>query len=105
MATLTVALPETETDTQPSAPAPAAGRADRYAQMVVLSLLLAAAAIMCLHSAVANDPDIWWHMRTGEWIVQHHAIPRVDIFSGPNAGKPWQAYSWLFELLTFGLFH
>jgi hypothetical protein len=37
--------------------------------------------------------------------VQHHAIPHVDIFSGPNAGKPWQSYSWLFELLTFGLFH
>lgn len=103
MATLTVALPETKPDTRPSALP--AGRADRYAQMVVLSLLLAAPAIMCLHSAVANDPDIWWHMRTGEWVVQHHAIPRVDIFSGPYAGKPWQAYSWLFELLTFGLFH
>jgi hypothetical protein len=30
------------------------GRADRYAQMIVLMLLLAAPAIMCLHSAVGE---------------------------------------------------
>ena len=56
--------------------------------MAVLSLLLAAPALICLHQAVANDPDIWWHLRTGEWMAQHHAIPRIDPFSGPNAGKP-----------------
>ena len=27
-----------------------------------------------------------------------------DPFSGPNVGRPWQAYSWLFELLTTQLF-
>lgn len=68
-------------------------------------LMLAVPAFLRLHSADANDPDIWWHLRTGEWIAQHHAIPRVDVFSAPNAGKPWQCYSWLFELLSFGLFH
>lgn len=67
-------------------------------------MVLAAPALVCLHAACANDPDIWWHMRTGEWILQHHAIPRIDPFSGPNAGKPWPAYSWLFELLSFKLF-
>jgi hypothetical protein len=53
---------------------------------------------------VVADPDIWWHLRTGQWIVQHHALPRVDYFSAPNAGKPWQPYSWLFELLVFKWF-
>ncbi len=36
--------------------------------------------------------------------MQHHAVPHVDPFSGPNAGKPWEAYSWLFELLVAKLF-
>jgi len=86
-------------------PKPMSPRADRYAQMVALAALLAGPAIMCLHAAVANDPDIWWHLRTGEWITQHRLIPRTDIFSGPNAGKPWPAYSWLFEVLVFQIVH
>jgi hypothetical protein len=79
--------------------------ADRIAQATVLAMLFAAPALMCLHAACVNDPDIWWHMRTGEWILQHHAVPHVDPFSAPNAGKPWAAYSWLFELLSIQLFH
>jgi hypothetical protein len=77
---------------------------EQIANVLVLAMVLAAPALVCLHAACANDPDIWWHLRTGEWILQHHAIPRVDPFSGPNAGKPWAAYSWLFELLSFKLF-
>src|ERR1017187_3433469 len=88
--------------------APASGRptkkADQFAQAMVLVVLFAAPALMCVHAAVASDLDIWWHLRTGEWILQHHALPRVDSFSGPLAGKPWAAYSWLFELLSIQLF-
>jgi len=79
-------------------------RADMSAQMIVLAVLFAAPALMCVHSGAVADPDIWWHLRTGEWMLQHHALPRVDYFSAPNAGKAWAPYSWLFELLTFQLF-
>jgi hypothetical protein len=85
--------------------APATAKADRIAQALLLAVLFAAPALMCLHAANMNDTDIWWHLRTGEWILQHHAIPHADPFSGPNAGKPWAAYSWLFELLVTGMFH
>ena len=36
------------------------------------------------------DPDTYWHIKTGEWIVQN-GIPRVDIFSwyGINNGLKW----------------
>jgi hypothetical protein len=50
------------------------------------------------------DLDIWWHLRTGEWMLLHHAVPHVDLYSGALAGRPWLAYSWLFELLTVKLF-
>jgi len=80
---------------------PMSPRADRYAQMVVLTLLLAGPAFMCLHAAIAIDPDLWWHLRVGEWVSQHHAVPHVDPFSRELAGKPWFAYSWLYELLMF----
>jgi hypothetical protein len=49
------------------------------------------------------DPDIWWHLRTGQWIVEHGTVPTMDTFSAHGMGKPWVAYSWLFEVLVYGL--
>ncbi len=68
-------------------------------------MLYAVPALMAARAAVVSDPDVWWHLRTGEWIFEHRAVPHVDPFSSFGAGKPWAAYSWLFELLLFGLFH
>ncbi len=79
-------------------------QSDRIAQTVVLALLFAGPALMCLRGSSANDADIWWHIRTGEWILQHHAVPHVDAFSAPFAGQPWLAYSWLFEVIVAKLF-
>ncbi|TSA47964.1 MAG: hypothetical protein D4R46_00320, partial [Chloroflexi bacterium] len=50
------------------------------------------------------DPDFWWHLRTGQLIVQTHAIPHTDPFSFTNSGKPWVAHEWLSELLMYVLY-
>jgi hypothetical protein len=50
------------------------------------------------------DPDMWWHFRTGQWIVDHTQVPAVDSFSAYGMGKPWVAYSWLFEILVYAIF-
>ena len=81
------------------------GRAEQVAQATVLAVLFAVPALMCAHAACVTDPDIWWHLRAGEWILAHHAVPQVDPFSYSLVGKPWQAYSWLFELVTIKLFY
>lgn len=73
--------------------------ADQIAQTIVLAILFASPALLCVHGAVVADPDVWWHLRIGQWMLQHHAVLRVDAFSAPNSGKPYAAYSWLFELL------
>jgi hypothetical protein len=75
----------------------------QIANALVLTLLFAFPALMCIHTSGANDPDVWWHLATGQWILQHHAVPRADPFS-VLAGKPWQAYSWLFEVILARLF-
>jgi hypothetical protein len=79
-------------------------RREQIAQTLVLSALYAAPALKCIHMATVSNADVWWHLRTGEWITQHHAIPRIDPFSSFGGGKPWQAYSWIFELILFELF-
>ena len=50
------------------------------------------------------DPDIWWHLRTGQWMLSHVQVPATDPFSAYGSGKPWVAYSWLFEILVYALF-
>jgi hypothetical protein len=50
------------------------------------------------------DPDVWWHLETGEWIVQHRAVPHADPFSFTRAGQPWIAHEWLSELLIYGVY-
>ena len=50
------------------------------------------------------DPDFWWHLRTGQLIVQTHVIPHTDPFSFTNLGKTWVAHEWLSELLMYGLY-
>src|ERR1700690_519928 len=45
-----------------------------------------------------NDPDIWWHMRNAQYLLQHHQFPRVDMYSFTVAGRPWINHEWLSEL-------
>jgi len=68
-------------------------------QMVVLVLLLAgvAARAMLLKFCVV-DLDVWWHVKVGEWIVDHHAFPHTGILSRTAANRPWIAYSWGYEV-------
>jgi hypothetical protein len=83
-----------------AAPKKSSQTAEQIAQTIVLVLLFASPALICVHGAIVADPDVWWHLRTGEWMLQHRALLRVDIFSATNAGKPYATYSWLFELLV-----
>jgi hypothetical protein len=94
----------TEISAQTPAAEPKAARAERYAQMIVLTILLAAPAVMCLHGAVAADPDLWWHLRAGELLLQHHSVIRTDPFSRDLVGTSWLGYSWLFEGLMYKVF-
>ena len=63
-------------------------------------------AFICLRGAKAavTDPDVGWHLRTAEWILAHHAVPHSDPFSRVTGGEPWQAYSWLFDLVLLKMY-
>lgn len=50
------------------------------------------------------DGDTGWHIRTGEWILSHHQVPHVDLFSFSRPGAPWFAWEWLWDV-TFALLH
>lgn len=47
------------------------------------------------------DPDLWWHLQTGQEIFLKRSIPYVDIFSFTKAGSEWVTHEWLSEVLIY----
>ena len=74
------------------------------AKMLGLVVVYSAIALLFLRSFYLADPDIWWHLATGRWILAHHSVPVTDPFSFYGAGKPWIVYSWLFDIVAQLLF-
>lgn len=50
------------------------------------------------------DPDIWWHLRTGQLILDNHHLFRTDPYSFTRSGQPWVNHEWLFDVLAFALY-
>ena len=48
-----------------------------------------------------NDADFWFHLKTGEQIIQTGDIPRTDTFSFTNYGAPWIAHGWLSGVIFY----
>ena len=46
-----------------------------------------------------NDTDTYWQISVGQWILDHGALPRTDIYSFTKAGEPWTSSSWVAQVL------
>ena len=88
-----------------AAPEPAALPAEPTARSErgsLISLLLAVVlipAVLGSSKTIFNDGDVSWHIATGQWILDHRAIPHVDPFSLTWGGKPWVPIEWLSEVV------
>jgi hypothetical protein len=47
-----------------------------------------------------REPDLWWQIRTGQWILENGSVPVTDPFSYTFFGKPWINIKWGFEVLA-----
>lgn len=57
-----------------------------------LALILLSTALVyafCAGFRTIGDFDFGWHIATGRYVVQHHQIPRADVFSYTSAGSEW----------------
>lgn len=50
-----------------------------------------------------EDPDIWWHLRTGQLIFERGEVPRTDWFTYSNPDSPWIDLHWGFQLIAAAL--
>ena len=62
------------------------------------------AGIFVLNFFMVTDPDLWWHLATGRYIVATGTIPASDPFSYTAAGQPWTAHEWLAEIAMYLLY-
>lgn len=68
-------------------------------RLLLLTLLFSAAALYeASHLSALANSDVWWHLRTGLWILQYHAIPHTGLFS-QYSDLLWIASSWGYEVL------
>jgi len=49
------------------------------------------------------DPDMWWHLRTGEYIMQE-GIPHEDIFSFTVPDHEWITHEWLSQVIMWNIY-
>jgi hypothetical protein len=45
------------------------------------------------------DGDAGWHIRTGQYILDHHSVPHQDLYSFSKPGAPWYAWEWGSDVL------
>jgi len=67
-------------------------------------LLVLGLGLFAMAARNVTDPDVWWHLRTGQLIAQTHALVRNDPFSFTRFGQPWVNHEWLSDLLLYRLF-
>jgi len=68
---------------------------------------VAAAVLFVLIAIAAAGPirsyDYFWHLTTGRWIVDHHAVPQFDPLTTASAHVPWINGEWLYEIVLYAL--
>jgi len=55
-------------------------------------------AVMSGTRNMLGDSDTGWHIRAGDWILDHGRVPTTDFFSFTKPGQRWYAWEWLWEI-------
>lgn len=66
-------------------------------QNFIYGIPLLVGIVFCIR--LIHEPDLWWQLRTGEYILETGAVPAVDVFSFTYNGMPWLNVKWGFEVI------
>jgi hypothetical protein len=67
------------------------------------TLLLGGVMIVTLSLFIAGeqDPDFWWHLRIGRWMLDNGRLPSTDIFTFTVPSHVWTDHEYLTEILMW----
>jgi hypothetical protein len=63
-----------------------------------------AMALVLWQGTVFNDPDTFWHIAAGAWMLDHRQVLHKDVFSYTYPGHPWASHEWLAEVIMAGAY-
>src|SRR5436305_2433323 len=73
--------------------------ADRAGPLFAPLALWVGAGVYAMFVLAGNhlliDPDTMWQITIGRWILDHGAVPTVDVYSFTMRGQPWISTQWL----------
>ncbi|MGB7583400.1 MAG: hypothetical protein WBM11_01050 [Terriglobales bacterium] len=67
-------------------------------------VFILALGLFIMAARSATDPDMWWHLRTGQLILQNHRIFHADPYSFTRFGQPWVDHEWLSQVFIWSLY-
>ncbi|UCG78258.1 MAG: hypothetical protein JSV21_12045 [Nitrospirota bacterium] len=79
----------------------------------ILLLILVLVVIYAVFSHPVKDPDLFWHLKTGEWIWDNKALPEKDPFSFTINPYTYEKFDrtqivlqkyWLAQLVIYGFY-
>src|SRR5215467_13698093 len=71
------------------------------AAALLFGALIFAVASFGVNRRFLNDPDTYWHIATGKWMLAERAFLRQDIFSHTAFGQSWVSPEWLAQIILF----
>lgn len=80
------------------------GQEIRLQFLTGLLFLVSLGMSLCYSEVHLKGDDFWWHVRAGQWICEHHAVPEKGIFSwyALQENLDWFAHEWLSEVILYG---
>ena len=61
--------------------------------------------IASLFTTAEQDPDFWWHLRVGRWMVENGRLPSTDLFTHTVPTHVWTDHEYLTEVLMWLVFN
>jgi len=56
---------------------------------------------IAIRQSSSIDPDFWWHLKTGQYIIQTRSVPHLVPFSFTKTGAEWVSHEWLSECVMY----
>jgi hypothetical protein len=64
--------------------------------LIVAAALIVVLVVICRR---VGDPDFYWHLATGQWMLNHGTLPTHDLFTYTVNGRSWADQEWGSEIL------
>jgi len=69
----------------------------------IIFLLVLQLVLFLKPDFVFSDGSLGWHLVSGNYILEKHAVPHTDLISYTFPDKAWVAYEWLSDLIMASL--